>query len=106
MKALILLLVGLLAMVACSREAEPSGDPVAGERVVQELDTSCGMCHTLESAGFSGAVAPNLDDLAPGYDRVLDALRQGPGAMPSYADTLTADQLRDVAAYVSGEAGS
>lgn len=98
-----LLVFGLLVLAACSDAPEPSGDPVAGEQVLAGLDTSCGLCHTLESAGFTGSVGPNLDQLAPGFQRVLDAMREGPGAMPSYANRLTDEELRDLAAYISSE---
>lgn len=71
--------------------------------VVDNLDKSCGLCHTLASAGFEGTAAPNLDDLRPGYERVLNAVRRGPGMMPSYSDALTEDEMHDIAAFISRE---
>jgi len=60
----------------------------------------CGACHTLAAAGASGNVGPNLDTLKPQYSFVLKQVEKGGGAMPSFAKTLTAQQIRDVAAYV------
>lgn len=81
------------------------GDPVAGEPIANEVaEPSCSRCHTLSAAGWEGEVAPDLDELRPGYQRVLDAIRSGPGAMPSYDGELDEQQLRDLAAFVSGAA--
>lgn len=98
-------LIGILAIASCSNGPEPSADPVAGEEVLGQLELSCGLCHTLENAGFTASVAPNLDELSPGFETVLDALRDGPGAMPSYRGELTRQEIRDLAAYISREAG-
>lgn len=100
------LLVATVLLGACAEDDVPRGDPVAGEAVVEDLSPSCGMCHSLESADFVGIAAPDLDQLQPGYERVLDAMRNGPGAMPSYSGILTEAEMHDVAAYVSDEAGS
>ena len=94
----------VLLLAACQPSGTPRGDPEAGAAIVENLDNSCGLCHTLRSAGFEGTPAPNLDELRPGYQRVLDAVRQGPGMMPSYADVLTDAELHDIAAYISREA--
>lgn len=101
----VMILVAALALVACSSD-EPRGDPVSGEVIAQEVEPSCGLCHTLEGAEFVGQSAPNLDDLRPGYQRVLDAVRTGPGLMPSYSGVLTDDAMHDLAAFISREAGS
>jgi len=62
----------------------------------------CGGCHTFEAAGSTGSVGPNLDDAAPSYDAVVTQVTNGGGAMPSFKDKLTAQEIRDVAAFVSG----
>lgn len=92
-----------LVLAACQPSDTPRGDPEAGAAVIENLDDSCGLCHTLESAGFTGTPAPNLDELRPGYQRVLDAVREGPGLMPSYAEVLTDAELHDIAAFISRE---
>lgn len=82
-------------------ETEPAaaGDPIAGSAVF--ASAGCGSCHTLAHAGSSGAVGPNLDDSSPSYDKVVERVTEGKGAMPSFADQLSEEQIADVAAYVS-----
>lgn len=62
----------------------------------QQLFTqSCGSCHTLQAAGTSGTIGPNLDnafatDVAEGYPQssienvVLDQIRLGSGPIANY----------------------
>jgi cytochrome c6 len=93
----------VLLLASCQPSDTPRGDPEAGAVIVANLDNSCGLCHTLESAGFKGTPAPNLDELRPGYQRVLDAVREGPGLMPPYSGVLTDAELHDIAAFISRE---
>jgi cytochrome c6 len=79
------------------------GDPAAGEEVFAA--NGCGSCHTLEAAGSSGGVGPNLDDSQPDFELVVERVTNGAGAMPSFRDTLSEQQIRDVAAYVVASTG-
>jgi len=81
-----------------------SGDPVAGKQVFLGA-AACGGCHTLADAGSGGNVGPNLDDLKPTEEQVANQVTNGGGAMPAFKDTLTPQQIADVAAYVSSVAG-
>ena len=74
------------------------GDAAAGESIF--ADNGCGSCHTLEAAGTSGSIGPNLDDAQPAFELVVDRVTNGAGAMPSFADSLDEQQIKDVAAYV------
>jgi mono/diheme cytochrome c family protein len=65
----------------------------------------CGGCHTLEAAGSSGQTGPNLDELQPSKDQVAEQVRNGGGAMPSFEDKLSAEEIDAVAQYVSESAG-
>jgi cytochrome c6 len=76
------------------------GDAAAGKEVF--ASAGCGTCHTLSDAGTSGAVGPNLDEARPSFDKVVERVTNGSGAMPPFKDRLTEQQIRDVAAYVSG----
>jgi mono/diheme cytochrome c family protein len=78
---------------------------VAG-KVVFTGSAGCIGCHTLADAGASGSVGPNLDAAKPSYDKVVERATNGQGVMPSFKDTLTEQQISDVAAYVSSVAGS
>ena len=66
---------------------------------------ACAVCHTLKHAGSSGEIGPVLDEIKPTPERVLTALRNGVGLMPSYKDTLTDAEIRALARYVSTVSG-
>ena len=78
---------------------EGGGDAAAGEAVF--ASAGCGGCHTLAAAGSGGTIGPNLDDASPSHDKVVERVTEGKGAMPSFADQLSEQQIQDVAAYVS-----
>jgi mono/diheme cytochrome c family protein len=86
--------------VESSTTGGETGDATNGEEVF--ATAGCGGCHTFAKAGSNGAVGPNLDDLAPSYEAVVDQVTEGGGGMPSFADQLSAQEIRDVAAFVSG----
>jgi mono/diheme cytochrome c family protein len=119
----LLVLVGALALVAAgcggddgssgAEETAPattettgsdtggeSGDAANGKAVF--ASAGCGGCHTFEAAGSSGSVGPNLDDASPSFDAVVTQVTNGGGAMPAFGDELSEQEIRDVAAFVSG----
>lgn len=63
----------------------------------------CKNCHTLQAAGTSATVGPNLDDLRPPFALVLDAIKngraRGNGAMA--ADLVQGKDAQAVAAFVA-----
>ena len=75
------------------------GDVANGEEVF--ATAGCGGCHTLSAAGTNGSVGPNLDDASPSYDKVVERVTDGQGVMPSFKDDLSAQEINDVAAFVS-----
>ena len=75
------------------------GDASNGAKVF--ASAGCGGCHTLEAAGSSGTVGPNLDQAQPDPSLVIERVTNGQGAMPSFADSLSEQEIADVAAYVS-----
>jgi cytochrome c6 len=84
---------------------EPAGDAAAGKEVFLG-DPACGSCHTLADAGTTGMIGPNLDASMPPPELVVERVTNGMGVMPSFAGTLSEQQIQDVAAYVSSAAGS
>ncbi|HET6601164.1 MAG TPA: c-type cytochrome [Gaiella sp.] len=82
----------------------PAGDAAAGKQVFESA--GCVACHTLADAGSTGTVGPNLDDAKPAATLVVTRVTDGSGAMPSFKDKLTEQQIQDVAAYVSSVAGT
>jgi cytochrome c6 len=75
-----------------------TGDPANGEKVF--ASAGCGGCHTLDAAGSSGNVGPNLDDAKPDLALALNRVTNGAGAMPSFKGQLSEQEIADVAAYV------
>jgi mono/diheme cytochrome c family protein len=78
----------------------------------------CGVCHTLSEANATGKVGPNLDQLKPPYNLVLNTVNNGclpnapanssqqclgQGVMP--ANILQGKDAQDVAHFVSKVAG-
>lgn len=82
---------------------EGEGDPAAGKAVFAEA--GCGSCHTLADAGSTGEIGPNLDDLKPDQELVVQTVTNGKGVMPPFSGQLSEEQISDVAAYVSSAAG-
>ena len=91
--------VGLAA--GCGGDGDSSSessDP--GAKVF--ADAGCGSWHTLDAAGSSGSIGPNLDDANPSSDEVVAKVKSGGGGMPSFEGELSEQEIRDVAAFVSG----
>jgi mono/diheme cytochrome c family protein len=81
-----------------TEETTVEGDAAAGEEVY--ASAGCGGCHTLEAAGSTGNVGPNLDDAKPAAGLVVDRVTNGQGAMPAFEGQLSEKQIADVTAYV------
>jgi mono/diheme cytochrome c family protein len=81
------------------------GDPAAGKAIFTG-SAGCSGCHTLADAGATGTVGPDLDKLKPSYEKVVTQVTNGGVVMPSFKGTLSAQQIQDVAAYVSSATGS
>jgi mono/diheme cytochrome c family protein len=79
---------------------QAEGDPAAGKAIFTGT-AGCSGCHTLADAQATGTVGPNLDQLKPSYDAVVTQVTNGGAVMPAFKDTLTEQQINDVAAYVS-----
>ena len=85
--------------------AETAGSDPVGKEIF--LGTAgCASCHTLADAGATGTIGPNLDATKPSVELAVERVTNGAGAMPSFADTLSAEQIQEVATYVSAAAGS
>ena len=85
-------------------EEPAEGDAAAGKEVYLG-SAGCGSCHTLADAGTSGTIGPNLDDAQPSFELAVDRVTNGQGAMPSFSDQLSEQEIANVAAYVSSAAG-
>jgi len=97
---LLLLIAGQVAQAATTDKDEQ------GKQLFTKGTTPpCGICHTLQDAGASGAVAPSLDELKPDAERVAKAIKNGIGPMPAYSN-LTEQEIRAIAQYVARATGA
>ncbi len=71
----------------------------------QGAQPSCTICHTLADAGSTGAIGPNLDELKPSREQVINAVTGGVGIMPAFEESLTQDQIEAVADYLTTVTG-
>jgi mono/diheme cytochrome c family protein len=61
---------------------------------------NCGSCHTLADAGTTGTFGPNLDSIKPDYQAATAQVTNGGASMPPFGDSLSDQEIADVAAYV------
>lgn len=67
---------------------------------LQGTTPACALCHTLQHAGATGEIGPNLDELKPNADRVAKAIRTGIGVMPAFTG-LSDAEVKLLADYVA-----
>ena len=60
----------------------------------------CGVCHTLQAAGSTGAIGPNLDQLKPQMSQIIAAVTDGIGAMQAWDGILTYEEIEAVSYFV------
>lgn len=100
-----LVLIGGLAVVPLALAADDAQQMARGKVLFMQTQPACAVCHTLAAAGAEGQVGPVLDELKPDAERVRKALRAGLGAMPSFADKLSAADIEALAVFVSRASG-
>jgi uncharacterized membrane protein len=104
--------VGAVAFLAVAVWVEGADDTAAQPTAAADVargkavfaSAGCASCHTLADAGATGTIGPSLDAAKPSAALVTDRVTNGLGAMPSFAGTLSPEEIADVAAYVSGTA--
>jgi mono/diheme cytochrome c family protein len=91
---------------------QAEGDPAAGKEVFDSAQPSCGSCHTLEAAGATQTLGPNLDEgLADKDEGFIHESIVNPDAdvtegfpdnlMPEdYGDKLSDQELSDLVAFL------
>ena len=74
------------------------GDAQAGEIIwVQE---GCNNCHAIDGMPATSLDGPNFDKTKPSHEEIIDAVTNGKGSMQSFEDTLSAEDIQNVAAYI------
>ena len=77
----------------------------ADDKMVLGLDiynnkAQCGVCHTLQTAGSTGTIGPNLDQLKPQMSQIIAAVTDGIGAMQAWDGILTYEEIEAVSYFV------
>ena len=77
----------------------------ADDKMVLGLDiynnkAQCGVCHALQTAGSTGTIGPNLDQLKPQMLQIIAAVTNGIGVMQAWENILTYEEIEAVAYYV------
>jgi mono/diheme cytochrome c family protein len=91
-----------------SQCAPPGGGEITttdGKEIFAQA--GCAQCHTLAAAGSTGTIGPNLDETKPSRELAIDRVTNGSpsGAMPSFSDKLSEEQIAAVADFVTQNAG-
>ena len=98
-------IVALIAAGCGGGDEEEPAAPSGGGGGQQLFVDNCGNCHTLAAAGATGKVGPDMDQLQPGPELVTSQVENGGGGMPAFKGKLTDDQIKQIADYVSQNAG-
>jgi cbb3-type cytochrome c oxidase subunit III len=91
--------------VTAATNAPPAGGATAAPDGKSIFAANCATCHTLKSAGATGTVGPNLDQLKPPTAIVAHQVRNGGATMPAFKGTLSPAEIKAVAKYVASVAG-
>ena len=92
-----ILLILLVVTFSSSAFADPKMDLGLD---VYNNKAQCGVCHTLQAAGSSGDIGPNLDQLKPSMGQIIYVVTNGIGVMQAWESILTYEEIEAVAYYV------
>ena len=92
-----------VAVTACGEQGIQLAKSDPDYEGAELFELRCSGCHTLKAAGTNGQVGPNLDELQPDEQRVLNAIRTGPSSMPE--NLLQGAEAQEVARFVAGKPG-
>lgn len=99
LRLLLLLLVALLA--GCGGGDGDGDENGGGPGAAVFAEAGCGSCHTYSPASSTGNVGPNLDDSDVSFDRAVQQITNGGGAMPAFKDELSEQEIEDVARFIT-----
>ena len=70
-----------------------------GREIFLEQGT-CASCHSLSDASSEANIGPNLDEIRPDFNRIIMAVTNGIGVMPSFVGILSEEEINAVSHYV------
>jgi mono/diheme cytochrome c family protein len=89
---------GLKGIFTVKAAPSTGGNVSAGKTVF--TTTGCGACHVLKAAGATGTIGPNLDTSVASRATIITRVTNGKGAMQSFVDQLSAQEIEDVADFI------
>ena len=92
-----ILLISLLLVFSGSASSE---DKMVLGLEVYNNKAQCGVCHTLQAAGSTGNIGPNLNQLNHPMSQIIYAVTNGIGVMQAWEGILTDEEIEAVAYYV------
>ena len=92
-----ILLISLFLIFSSSASSE---DKIVLGLEVYNNKAQCGVCHTLQAAGSTGNIGPNLNQLNPPMSQIIYAVTNGIGVMQAWEGILTDEEIEAVAYYV------
>jgi cbb3-type cytochrome c oxidase subunit III len=78
---------------------------ISGTNGKEIFQKKCASCHTLQDAGATGTIGPNLDQLMPAFAVAQKQVTNGGRVMPAFKGVLTNAQIDAVAKYVASHVG-
>lgn len=98
-------IVAVIAISGLSGLAQADNTELGKQVFTQVAQPSCAICHALSDAGAAGAIGPDLDELKPSRDQVINAVTQGVGVMPAFETSLSQEQIQALADYILSVTG-
>ena len=92
-----ILLISLFLIFSSSVSSE---DKMVLGLEVYNNKAQCGVCHTLQAAGSTGNIGPDLNQLNPPMSQIIYAVTNGIGVMQAWEGILTNEEIEAVAYYV------
>ncbi len=101
------IVTAVLALAIACAPGEPNGDGellAMGETVYED---NCARCHGTDGEGSPGVPALAGNATVTGDpDRVIQTVFEGPGAMPSFRDELSDEEIAAVISYIRNTWGN
>lgn len=101
-----LFLAVILGIIGVNQPTDIAGedpDAVNGEETpgaLADMPSTLEGCLGCHGGQLEGASGPALLDLNLSQDDIIAILKEGPGIMPSYEDTMSEAELEEIAAYL------
>ena len=102
MKKLFLNFLKTLLFLIFSSIIHANADDLFNKGKVVFLEAgNCATCHALSDAGSNAMIGPNLNEIRPTKDQLINTITVGIGVMQAFEGILSSEEIEAVAHYVS-----